>query len=437
MMHMRHGVGLFLVLGFAMADGALSHETPSRPGVDAPELAHPGDFRVGVRTIALVDAAQVDVLAFDPATGAAPKHDRELKIDLWYPADVAAGASAETYSGSLPAEPPAPPTQFTIPGIAVRDAPPTAGRFPLVIVSHGYSNAAIAMSWLTENLASKGYVVAAIHHEDPPLTERSRMAGPLLRRPLDIAFVTRALLRTLADEGRVDASRTALIGYSMGGYGVLTAAGGELDPASPLLQMIPGGLIAPYARGGDLLDSVRVPGVKAVVAISPAGGALKAWGTDGLSAITAPLLLISGDRDWTVDYQTGARSFFDMAVNSPRYLLTFRGAGHRIGLGPAPDAMRHRLWDLDWFEDPVWRQDRIVAINLHMITAFLDRYVKDDTSRASYLDGLTRESIAGHWPASSDRAYDAYSPNTDGISVWKGFQRQHAEGLELLHEVPR
>jgi predicted dienelactone hydrolase len=201
--------------------------------------------------------------------------------------------------------------------------------------------------------------------------------------------------------------------------------------------MIPGGLIAPYARDGDLLDSVRVPGVKAVVAISPAGGALRAWGTDGLSAITAPLLLISGDRDWTVDYQTGARSFFDMAVNSPRYLLTFRGAGHRIGLGPAPDEMRHRLWDFDWFEDPVWRQDRVVAINLHMITAFLDRYVKDDASRASYLDGLTRESIAGDWPTSSDRAYDAYSPNADGITVWKGFQRQHAEGLELLHETPR
>lgn len=434
---MRNGIGLFLVLGFTMAGGALPHEAPSRPGIDAPELAHPGRFQVGVRTIALVDAAQFDVLAFDPATGAAPKHDRELTVDLWYPADVAAGALPETYSGSLPAEPPAPPTRFTIPGIAVRDASPTAGRFPLVIVSHGYSNAAIAMSWLTENLASKGYVVAAIHHEDPPLTERSRIAGPLLRRPLDIAFVARALQRRLAGEGRVDASRTALIGYSMGGYGVLTVAGGELDPGSPLARLIPGGLLAPYARGGASLDAVRVQDVKAVVAISPAGGALRAWGTEGLGAITAPLMLISGDRDWTLDYQTGARSFFDMAVNSPRYLLTFRGAGHRIGLGPAPDEMRHRLWDFDWFEDPVWRQDRIIAVNLHMITAFLDRYVKDDASRASYLDGLTRESIAGDWPTSADRAYGAYSPNADGITVWKGFQRQHAEGLELMHEVPR
>ena len=92
---------------------------------------------------------------------------------------------------------------------------------------------------------------------------------------------------------------------------------------------------------------------------------------------------------------------------------------------------------LDWFEDPVWRQDRIVAINLHMITAFLDRYVKDDASRAAYLDGLTRESTGGEWPASAALPYDAYSPGANGITIWKGFQRGHAEGLELLHATPR
>jgi predicted dienelactone hydrolase len=433
---MRRQLAVVFLLGFAVA-AAAAREAPSRPGIDAPELAHLGDWQVGVRTFALVNAAQVDVLAFDPATGTAPKRDRQLTVDLWYPAEAAAGASPATYSGSLPAEPPAPPSHFTIPGIAVRDAAPAAGRFPLVVVSHGYSNATVALSWLTENLASKGYVVAAIRHEDPPITDRSKFAEPLLRRPLDIAFVTRALQLMLAGEGRIDPARTALIGYSMGGYGVLTAGGGVLDPASPLTQIIPGGLMAPYARGGAAVDDVRANGIKAIVAFAPGGGSLRAWGAEGLAAITAPLLLISGDRDHTVDYQTGARAFFDMATNSRRYLLTFRGAGHRIALGPAPDEMRQRLWDFDWFEDPVWRQDRIVAISLHMITAFLDRYVKDDASRSAYLDGSTRLSTEGEWPASAGRAYDAYSPGADGITVWKGFQRGHAEGLELLREVPR
>ena len=426
----------FLLVGLATAAAAPAREAPSIPGIDAPELAHLGQFQVGVRTLAVVDAAQADVLAFDPATGAAPKRDRELQVDLWYPVASAPGALPELYLGSLTAEPPAAPTTFSIPGIALRDATPIEGRFPLVVVSHGYDNAAIALSWLTENLASKGYVVAAIRHADPPITDRSKFAEPLLRRPLDIACVAKTLQRTLAGAGQVDPSRVALIGYSMGGYGVLSVGGGELDPASPAAQLIPGGLLLPYARGGASIDVLRVPGIKAIVAISPAGGSLKAWGAEGLRAITAPLMLISGDRDGTVDYATGARAFFDMATNAPRYLLTFRGAGHRIGLGPAPDEMRKSLWDQDWFEDPVWRQERIVGINLHMITAFLDRYVKEDESRAAYLDGLIPRSSEGVWPASAGGAYSAYSPGTDGITVWKGFQRGHAEGLELQHESP-
>ena len=64
----------------------------------------------------------------------------------------------------------------------------------------------------------------------------------------------------------------------MGGYGVLAAAGGELDPASPLAQLVPGGGLAPYSRGGAQRDSLRVPGLKAVVALAPAGGSLGALG---------------------------------------------------------------------------------------------------------------------------------------------------------------
>ena len=411
------------MLGMAIATAALAHEPPSRPRIDAPELAKLGPHAVGVQTIEMVDHAL--------------KSERTLKVDLWYPADVAAGAAAETYSGSLPGEPPAPPTRFTIPGIAVRDAKPASGRFPLVIVSHGYSNETVALSWLTENLASKGYVVAAIRHADPPITDRSKFPELLLRRPLDIAFVAGTLQGSLASEGRIDPSRVALIGYSMGGYGVLTAAGGALDPESPLVKMVPGGLLTPYARGGASSKAIRVADVKAVVAISPFGGSMQAWGVDGLQSIASPLLLIAGDRDGSVDYKTGARAYFNQATNSNRYLLTFLGAGHRIGLGPAPEEMRHSLWDQDWFEDPVWGSERIVGINLHFITAFLDRYVKDDTSRAGYLDGLTPKSNDGVWPAAAGERYGGYSPGTGDITVWKGFQRQHAEGLELLHENPR
>lgn len=412
---------------------AAASAPPSEFGVDAPELARLGDFAVGVRTLFLVQPDQPDVLAFNPKTGVAPVRERQLTVDLWYPAKPAVSATREIYSATFPSEPPAAPVSFSVPGLAVRDARAAGGGYPLIVVSHGYSNAPAAMTWLTENLASKGYVVAAIRHADPPITYTAGFPQLLLRRPLDIAYVTRTLQSMLATQHLIDPERTALVGYSMGGYGVLTAAGAELDPAGPTVKLVPGGLLRPYAAGGAQRDSVLVKSLRAVVAISPAGGgSLAAWGEAGLREISAPLLLISGDNDQTIDYKTGARAMFDKATGSHRYLLTFRGCGHSIGLNPVPEAMQDRLWDQDWFEDPVWRKDRINEISAHFITAFLDLYVKGDTARADYLDVPVTSSSAGVWPARDTDAYDAYSPATGGITVWKGFQRNHAAGLELL-----
>jgi predicted dienelactone hydrolase len=406
---------------------------PSQFGVDAPELARLGESGVGVRTLALVQRNQEDVLAFNPANGSVPKANRALTVDLWYPAVVSTGAQREVYTASLPSEPPAAPASFTVPGIAVRDAQPAGKAYPLVVISHGYSNSPAAMTWLTENLASKGYVVAAIRHDDPPITDKTKFSQVLLRRPIDVAFVTHSLKSILAREHLVDPSRVALVGYSIGGYGVLTAAGGTLDPTAPVMNMVPGGLLLRYARDGSKRDSVTVKGLRAVVAMAPAGGGtLAAWGADGLHNINTPLLIISGDADRTLDYKTGARAIFDTTTGTDRYLLTFKGCGHAIGLNPAPDSMRGRLWDQDWFEDPVWRKDRVNSISAHFITAFLDRYVKDDTSRDSYLN-VPAESSAGTWAASNPYPYDAYSPGTNGVSVWKGFQRNHDAGLELVH----
>ena len=431
-----------IMLGILMLAGGVTTapkslhagEIPGKFGVDAPELAHPGEFAVGTRRLTLVQHDQVDVLAFDAAQGTAPHRDRVLAVDLWYPAHFKAGAAPVVYQAFLPGEPPAPPVSFSVPGMAVRDAAAAGTGFPLIIVSHGYSNDPAAMTWITENLASKGYVVAAIHHNDPPITDYGKYGEPFLRRPLDIAFVADSLRITLAADHLIDASRLALIGYSMGGFGVLTAAGASWDAGGLLGRFIPAPLLQPYAEGGLREDDLKVKGLRAVVAISPAGGGpVAVWGSSGLLGIKTPLLLIAGDADHTVNYGTGARSFFDGVANSQRFLLTFKGAGHSIGLGSPPETMRAHLWDQDWFADPVWNKERLNAIEVHFITAFLNRYLKGDEGFASYLNVPVTESSDGVWPASvPPLAYDAYSPGTGDITVWKGFQRKHADGMELL-----
>ncbi len=170
-----------------------------------------------------------------------------------------AGATPVTYEDAMDSEPPAPPAKFKLEGLAVRDAQPDGGRFPLVIVSHGYGNVPVAMSWLTENLASKGYVVAAIRHDDMYLNPAG-FPQAVLRRPLDIAFVARELQRSLGKAGEVDPTRTALIGYSMGGYGVLAAGGATLDPAGGLVVERSGRIAAALRarwRAEQRLSSLR------------------------------------------------------------------------------------------------------------------------------------------------------------------------------------
>jgi predicted dienelactone hydrolase len=403
--------------------------------IDAPELAAPGPHAVGVQSLTMIDRDQLDLGSFDPATGTAPKRDRTLKVELWYPALAVPGAKPVVYTDTLDSEPPKPATRFTIQGVAVREAKPAGGRFPLVIVSHGYGNVPVAMSWITENLASKGYVVAAIRHEDLYFNPAG-FPNAALRRPLDIAFVTRELQRTMGGaQGSIDPARVALVGYSMGGYGVLAAGGATLDPAGGLVSRTPNGLLAPYARGGALSSSLVAPDVRAIVAFAPAGGAFGAFGATGVADIKAPLLLVAGDHDLTVDYATGARAYFDQAINANRYLLTFLQGGHALGLGSAPPEMRDDLWNQDWFEDPVWRKERLMAISLHFMTAFLDRYVKGDASRASYIDGLVVESGKGTWDAPQGTPWSARSPGGD-VTLWKGFQRRHATGMTLMHAAP-
>ena len=164
-----------------------------------------------------------------------------------------------TYRASLPSPGDKPPAEFSIQGVAVLNARPDGSRLPLVVISHGFSNATAALAWLGENLASKGYVVAAIRHEDASIAQPQNILDPLLNRPLDVAFVTKELIARLGAEQLVDPERVALVGYSMGGYGVLTAAGAPLDPAGPVMGYVPGGLMVPYGRGGAKQALVQLP----------------------------------------------------------------------------------------------------------------------------------------------------------------------------------
>ena len=137
---------------------------------DAPELAHFGEFDIGVRTLELTDPDRPDVLS--TAEGSETVfYDRSLTVEVWYPAKLAdnqqPGATYTTTTRN-------PAVTATLHGRAVRDAAaqPMAEPMPLIIISHGYPGNRYLMSHLGENLASKGYVVASIDHRDSTYTDQ-------------------------------------------------------------------------------------------------------------------------------------------------------------------------------------------------------------------------------------------------------------------------
>jgi len=354
----------------------------SVPPLDAPELARFGSHDVGVRTIEITNPQQPDMLKFDAATGKAPLADRTLKLEVWYPAQLKAGEKAHTvYTSPMAgrASRPGLPKTFEIQGKAARDAEPKAGAtYPLVIVSHGYPGSRTFLSYLTENLASKGYIVAAIDHTDSVFGEVRAFQSTLVNRAPDQLFT---LEKLTTDKGLflaeiVDPARAAIIGYSMGGYGAMASGGASYSATSGMLKQLP-------------LPKLTTPAnLKAIVAIAPWGAQppVEAWSAETAKGFKLPSLFIVGSQDDISGYEQGVKRLYNWSTASNRCLITYQNARHNTGGNPAPAIEGLDFAALQSFEEPVWRKDRITAINQHFITAFLDSELKGETAKRTYFE---------------------------------------------------
>ena len=144
-----------------------------------------------------------------------------------------------------------------------------------------------------------------------------------------------------------------------------------------------------------------------------------------------------GDQDDVSGYEQGVRRAFEGAVHSNRYMLVYENARHNVGGNPPPPEAMGNFTARAFFDEPVWRKERIGAINQHFVTAFLDLYLKGDEARREYLD-VPERSNDGKWVLSPGRPPGAaFSTGVDGSGnrYWKGFQRRWALGLEMYHRT--
>ena len=116
-----------------------------------------GSYAVGTKILYLKDASRVE----DATKGGVP---RELMVQLWYPADASDDPIARYRE---PRETQALSAYQTLVLTNSRmDAPvaTTGSPFPVILFNHGWHGRRTNDTFLTEELASRGYVVASIDH---------------------------------------------------------------------------------------------------------------------------------------------------------------------------------------------------------------------------------------------------------------------------------
>jgi predicted dienelactone hydrolase len=272
--------------------------------------------------------------------------------------------------------------------------------------------------------------------------DQKAFASTLYNRPFDQLFVLDELDRLSRDgsgsflAGLADVARTGIIGYSMGGYGVLSALGAGFTDASVAARNAPPNrLLYERAASNPAFAKQADRRIKAAIAIAPYGGPVGAWDADALRAITTPVLFAAGSADDVVGYEKGVRALYLGTTRSDRYLLTFLNGSHNVAAPiPAPaeawaysDALT--MFPFMHYEDGIWDSVKSNNILQHFATAFLSIHLKAETDKQAYLDVVPRGSDG------------VYSVERDGrpkpdYTYWKGFKPRTATGLMLEHLRP-
>jgi predicted dienelactone hydrolase len=205
---------------------------------------------------------------------------RVLTTVVWYPAARGTG-TADTFG--------------------LRDADVRAGRYPLVVFSHGTCGRPTEASHLTMALAAQGFVVAAPPHPGNTKDDIPACLGGLpfidsaVNRVPDVRFVIDSMLTENGNaasrfSGRLRADRIAVTGLSFGGFTTLLAAQQE-------------------------------PRLVATLAMAPGGTASLAPGN-----IAIPTMVIGSEKDEVVGFAESEKAY--QRLDGPRFLVELLGATH-------------------------------------------------------------------------------------------------------------
>lgn len=231
---------------------------------------------------------------------------------------------------------------------AVWEPANTDAPAPLVLFSHGFRGMNIQSVPLMKALRDAGYLVVAPNHKDAigarlnrepgrpqkPLGQPTKWTDSTYRdRGDDITHLMHWLEQDPKWSSKLDWTKVALVGHSLGGYTVLALAG-----AWP---------------------SWKLDGVKAVIALSPYSHPFNQ--KSNLGGLKLPVMYQTGTVDFGVaPFLKGPNGSF-AKTSSPAYLVDIKGANHFTWTGLNREKSKEDLID-------------------HYCISFLDKFVKGDQS---------------------------------------------------------
>ncbi len=382
----RSGLGSRLLITLVVSCLLLAAPPLSRAQrPDAPTYGRRGPFAVGMRDLTISGEG------------------RPLVVTIWYPALKPENSpSSMTYQWGL----------FSAQGYAIRDAVPdgSGGPYPLILFSHGLGGMRYQSIFLTEHLASYGFVVMAADHPGSTLfgTPSDGIVTNYALRPFDMLRQI-AYADTLTAPGgllarMIDTQRVAVTGHSFGGYTALAASGARLDmnalqkwcTNNPPVALDPGTVCFLRDQGDRIAELRRLtptpdglfpattdPRIKAVVALAPWNAPI--FGESGLQALTVSALVVVGTKDVTTVPERDAYRVYDEIGSKEKSLVTFDDAGHFIFGQSCPPLAASTLSFFRQCSDPVWDMTRAHDLINHFTVAFLLKVLKNDSQAAGAL----------------------------------------------------
>ncbi|MCK9894835.1 dienelactone hydrolase family protein [Frankia sp. AgB32] len=338
----------------------------------------PGPWAVGYRTVRITDPR---------------RPGRQLITSLWYPV---AGSGAQAGGGAGGSCPEVAGGERGRAGqhafypligdagfgsdVAVTDAPPAPGPFPLAVFSHGSAGSRVQAAYLMEALANDGYVVAAPDHPGDTMLDAAagvrteEQLAMAVDRSRDVSAVIDALTdATCSAAPSIRPDQIAMVGFSYGGLtAILASIGLSPAPADPRVR-VSVGIAATTAPVPPML----------------------------LAQVPVPTLLLGGVRDPVVTMvDNGDRAFADLLASHPRLSVAVADATHnsfteicrQAGLpGSAGVPPGLRLWvavtAAVTCRPPLLAPAQAQLVADRVVVSFLDWQLRADLASGLYLAG--------------------------------------------------